>query len=52
MFMSKIWWYDERSTTQIGEMRLENLLANDVVPARPLAVVGEVEISAIRGKEG
>ena len=52
MFMSKIRWYDECSTTQIGEIRLEYLLANDVVPARSLAVVGEVEISAMRGKEG
>lgn len=49
MSMSEITWYDECSAAQIGDISLEELLANDVVPAGTRAVIGEIEISVTRG---
>lgn len=50
--MSDIRWDDECSAAQIGDVRLEHLLPNDVVPAGSPAVIEEIEISAMRGQEG
>jgi len=52
MCMSDIRWDDECSAAQIGDVRLEHLLPNDVVPAGSPAVIEEIEISAMRGQEG
>lgn len=48
MSMSEIRWYDECSAAQIGDVSLEQLLANDVVPAGSPAVIEEIEISITR----
>jgi hypothetical protein len=47
--MGNVRWDDECSATETGDVCVEHLFTDDVVPAGPPAMVREIEVSTAKG---